>query len=296
MRYTRFHLLTLPAKSSCALWQTLLGLLLAFGIMYGLTQGILAVVGTMIAADTYADLVAQIESGETALGLLALLTLMGAMGLGAFTVTDIVHRRAPSTIVGPWPLARRQFWDVLIALMGLYAVLFILPPWGLWSETAPGLSLERWLGFLPVTILALFIQTGSEELLFRGYLQAQLGARFKSPLVWMVVPSLLFGIGHYAPGLYGSNAWLVVGWAVIYGIASADLTARAGTLGPAVAFHLINNFVAIGLFAMQGDMSGLALRLLPFGPEDTAAVAGFLPVDLAMIVLSWLTARIAIRA
>lgn len=296
MRYTRFHLLTLPAKTACALWQTGLGLLLAFVIMYALTQGVFAVTGAIMAPQGFEDLLGQINRGDTALGLILMLGLMGAMGLAAFTVTDLVHKRPPSTIVGPWPLARRQFWDVLLILVALYAVLMILPPWGLWRETAPGLPPGRWVALLPVTLLALFIQTGSEELLFRGYLQSQLGARFRSPLAWMVVPSALFGLGHYAPEIYGANAWLVVVWAVIYGMASADLTARAGTLGPAVAFHLANNFVAIGLFSMQGDMSGLALRLLPFGPGDISEVAGFLPIDLAMIGVSWLAARIAIRA
>ena len=296
MRYTRFHLLTLPAKSACALWQTVLGLMLAFAIMYALTQGVFAVLGAVLAPESYAELLSRIDRADTPSGLILMLGLMGAMGLAAFTVTDLVHKRPPSTIVGPWPLARRQFWDVLLILLALYAVLMILPPWGMWRATEPGLSLGRWVALLPVTLIALFIQTGSEELLFRGYLQAQLGARFRSPLAWMILPSLLFGLGHYAPDLYGTNAWPVVIWAVIYGIASADLTARAGTLGPAVAFHMINNFVAMGLFSMQGEMSGLALRLLPFGPEDTTAVAAFLPIDLAMIGVSWLAARIAIRA
>ncbi len=30
-----------------------------------------------------------------------------------------------------------------------------------------------------------------EELVFRGYLQSQLAARFRSPLVWIVLPSLM---------------------------------------------------------------------------------------------------------
>ncbi|CUH79044.1 CPBP family intramembrane glutamic endopeptidase [Tropicibacter naphthalenivorans] len=294
--YARYALLTVPARRTAQLWRLALGVLLVFAIMFGMTQGIMTMLGTVLPAETFDRMTRALAIGDTPAGLLGMLVSMGAMGLAAFTVVEIVHDRRPASLVGPWPLARRQFWDVLFALVALNAVLMILPPWGLFEGTVPGLSLGHWLALLPLTLIALFIQTGSEELLFRGYLQSQLAARFKHPAVWLIVPSLVFGLGHYAPEIYGGNAWLVVIWAVIYGIASADLTARAGTLGPAVAMHLVNNFLAMGLVSMQGDMSGLALRLLPFGPEAQGEVLSLLPIDLASILVSWLAARIAIRA
>ena len=79
-------------------------------------------------------------------------------------------------------------------------------------------------------------------------------------------------------------------------MAAADLTARAGSLGPAVAMHLVNNFAAMAIISTQGEMSGLALMKLPFGPDDEAAIAAFLPIDLATMGVSWLAARLAIRS
>ncbi len=55
---------------------------------------------------------------------------------------------------------------------------------------------------------ACLIQTGAEELVFRGYLQQQLAARFASPLIWMVLPALIFGAVHYDPATAGPNVWL----------------------------------------------------------------------------------------
>jgi hypothetical protein len=42
-------------------------------------------------------------------------------------------------------------------------------------------------------------------------------------------------------------------------------------------------------------MSGLSLFHLPFGPTDSAILRAWLPIDLAMIGLSWVAARIALR-
>jgi DNA-directed RNA polymerase subunit RPC12/RpoP len=42
--------------------------------------------------------------------------------------------------------------------------------------------------------VGVLIQTGAEEVLFRGYLQQQLAARFASPIAWMVLPSAIFAL------------------------------------------------------------------------------------------------------
>jgi membrane protease YdiL (CAAX protease family) len=183
---------------------------------------------------------------------------------------------------------------VLKVLAVLNVVVFFLPTG---SEIAPerGLEMRAWIGFLPLTLFALLLQTGAEEVLFRGYLQSQLAARLAHPMIWLVVPSALFAVGHYAPEYYGDNAGLVTLWSFVFGVAAADLTARSGTLGPAIALHFVNNFMAIAVNAIQGDMSGLALWVYPFDPSDTEAVRALLPLDLMMIAVSWLSARVALR-
>ena len=75
----------------------------------------------------------------------------------------------------------------------------------------------------------------------------------------------------------------------------ADLTARAGTLGPAIAVHFVNNVTAILIVSMPDNLSGLALYLSPFSLADTEAVRAWLPVDFGFMLVSWLTARLAIR-
>jgi len=173
--------------------------------------------------------------------------------------------------------------------------MLLLPPYGNFVSLEKGLPASRWIAFLLPALLAVFIQTSAEEVLFRGYLQQQLAAKFQSPLIWMLLPSVLFGIAHFAPDTYGSNTWIVVIWAGIFGIFAADLTARSGTLGPAIALHFATNISALLLIAPQGEMSGLALFQYEFSAADEEAIRAFLPIDFAVMLVSWLAARLALR-
>lgn len=294
--YAPHAALTTPARPSCALWRLVVGLFLAAVVMFGLARGVMAVVGGFLTPEARFDLVTAVETADTPLGLLALLFMMGAMGLGTMVTAEVLHKRSGLGLFGPRRLFWPQFWRVLAVLVTLNVAIACLPPWPLAMETEPGLPLSRWLVLLPLTTLALLIQTGSEELLFRGYFQSQLAARLPQPWIWLTVPSLAFALGHYAPETYGSNALAITLWAFLFGVAAADLTARAGSLGPAVAMHLVNNFAAMAIISTQGEMSGLALLKLPFGPDDEAAIAAFLPIDLATMGISWLAARLAIRS
>ena len=47
----------------------------------------------------------------------------------------------------------------------------------------------------------------------------------------MSLPSLLFGLLHYDPLTFGPNALPLAIWSAVFGLAAADLTARAGKTG-----------------------------------------------------------------
>jgi membrane protease YdiL (CAAX protease family) len=139
------------------------------------------------------------------------------------------------------------------------------------------------------------VQVSAEELVFRGYLQQALAARFSHPVIWLGLPSALFGAAHYMPQEAGDNAWLLCLWAMGFGLLMADLTARAGTLGPAIAVHFVNNIVALLILGSPSSLFGLALYLLPYEMSDVAALRPWLWVDCATMLVLWLVARLAIR-
>lgn len=283
-----------PALASAAVWRLLLGFGLAVVGYVALNQMFFQVVYSFIGTKSTA-LYDQLLNGRTPQAMYLLLFSFVFMTMSVGVVVRLVHRRSVLSLLGDLRLATRQFAAVSIMIAGLMAVLFVLPPWDMGGEFVANVPLGQWLMLLPVSLFAVFIQVSAEEIVFRGYVQQQLAARFKSPLIWMVLPSALFAFGHYLPGAAGENAVIIAVWAGVFGIMMADLTARAGTLGPAIAVHLLNNVSAILIISLPNDLSGLALYLAPFGMEDAAAMRAWLPVDFALMFVSWLVARLALR-
>jgi membrane protease YdiL (CAAX protease family) len=229
--------------------------------------------------------------GRTPGTALILLFCFAAWPLALALALTVVHRRGFASLLGT-DLMRQFFW-VFGTLVLLHTVIAMLPPWGMPGaevNLAPGL----WLALLPISLIAVFVQVASEEVLFRGYLQQTLAARGLPPLVWIGVPALIFGLAHYDADA-GRNAMLIALWAVLFGVLMADLTARAGSLGPAIAVHMMNNALALLVLGMDGTLSGLALYTLPVGMGDEAEVRALLPLDFMYMFVSYLAARLALR-
>ncbi len=210
------------------------------------------------------------------------------------------HRRSVVTALGPPGPAMAALWPVFGAVILLYLAIEFLPPWWSWDMLETRQSALAWVLTLPVALAALLIQTGAEEMFYRGYIQQQLAARFDRPWVWMLAPNLLFAAAHWDNGSTQAESWQYVIWALCFGLAASDLTARTGNLGAAIGIHLANNAYAFLIFAERGSPdSGLALFLMPSIPggfaEPGAILSPVLAVDLAVVGLSWLAARIAIR-
>ena len=137
---------------------------------------------------------------------------------------------------------------------------------------------------LPVLPL-LLIQVTTEEVIFRGFLQQQLAARFNSPWLWMVLPSAIFGALHYQPSVLGENALLAVVMTTLIGVFAADLTARTGNIGAAVGLHFVNNFFAMCFLSLSGGMSGVSLYVTPYTVRDTDLLRPLLMTDAIMITV-----------
>lgn len=78
----------------------------------------------------------------------------------------------------------------------------------------------------------------SEELVYRGYLQRQLGAVSRQPLFGIVAQALLFGIAHGEQG-----PWAVARFAV-YAVALGGLAAARKSLLPGIMCHVAIDWYA----------------------------------------------------
>jgi membrane protease YdiL (CAAX protease family) len=283
-----------PARPASALWRFALGFALALFGYFALNELYFQIVYGLV-GDAGGGFYANLLSGSTAQAMYVLLFSFGLMSVAVGLSVRMIHRRPALGLLGPLPRLWPQFRAVSAMLIALGAVVLILPPWDMGGDFVSNMGLGRWLILLPLSLLAVLVQVSAEEVVFRGYVQQQLAARFRSPLVWMVLPSALFALGHYLPESAGENALTVALWAGLFGILMADLTARSGSLGPAIAVHFWNNVSAILIVSLPDDLSGLALFLTPFSMADTGAMRDWLPVDFALMLVSWLAARLAIR-
>ena len=176
------------------------------------------------------------------------------------------------------------------ATFAVVALISVLPLPGP-DRIRTDLTVQTWFAWLPFAALAIAAQTGAEELFFRGYLQSELAGRFRSPVVWIGLPAVLFGLAHVIPGLPLQNIALYVGWATLFGVLAADLTARTGSIGAGWGFHFANNAVALLFVATPGTITGLALYLSERGLGEPVAVTFSMLYDLAIILFVWVLIR-----
>ncbi|MEM9575516.1 MAG: type II CAAX endopeptidase family protein [Pseudomonadota bacterium] len=291
--YQAHEALAGPARGKAQLWRLAMGLVLIAGVFLISYQFVEQTLFMLLGPAGFAALTGA-DGRASQLSVLFLLFSFGLIILSVLVALRVAHNRGFLEVLGPPRLLFRQFFSVLAMIVLLYAVLAILPPWDMGAPLKPNVSFGAWLLVLPFALAAVLVQVSAEEILFRGYLQQQLAARFSSPLIWIFVPSALFGAGHYAPQT-GDLAGVIALWSMLFGLAMADLTARAGTLGPAIALHLMNNAVAILFVSMPDSLSGLSLYHSPFDLSDDAMVRAWLPVEFMMILVCWLAARLAIR-
>lgn len=291
--YAAHVLHTHAAKDRSEWWRTLMGaaVMVVLYIMFTILYQQL-VIGMITARPALGQ---ELQDGTTPQAMYVILGSFGLIATAVFAGIRMVHARAATGVFGPVMLAVPQFFRVLALVVVVCAVVGLLPPYGMGAPLVPNLALGVWALLLPVSLLAVFIQTSAEEIFFRGYLQQQLAARFSSPVVWMVLPSILFAFGHYQPGEAGGNAVMIAVWAGIFGLLMADLTARSGSLGPAMAVHFANNAMAFLFTSLPDSLGGLALFHTPFGMEDEAAMRAWMPAEFAMMIVLWLAARLALR-
>ncbi|PTV94189.1 hypothetical protein C8J27_10987 [Rhodobacter aestuarii] len=291
MTYPLLDRYVASAKPSAEAWRVLVGLGLIGGFYFGALLGGMSAVGALFGPQTMSWVIRNMNAANTPVGLVMLLFSFAPLLLGTMLITRLLHNRPVLSLFGVG--AGRDFALVFPALV--LAALLIAPLSGLDPHLAKSTSLSVMLAWLPLSLPLLFVQIASEELLFRGYVLQQIAARTRWRVLWMGIPAALFGALHYAPDMNGPVAIYVALWATAFGVLAADLTARAGNLGPALAFHLANNISAVLLVGIYGQLDGLSLYTLVINTRDPAEMAPYLAMDSLSMLVFWLLARLMLR-
>ncbi|TCO73520.1 CPBP family intramembrane glutamic endopeptidase [Rhodovulum euryhalinum] len=284
MRSPLFEAFVEPARLYPELWRLLLGLgvvaLIYAGCFALMLVAAYPVLGPLNYFGWLQGLTAPTAPGQT---LFVLATFLG-MGLGVLIATPALHYREPGSLFGPLRDTARGFFTALGALVPVYALLLFVS--GALIPLEGNLPLGDWARVLPLALGLVLIQTGSEELLFRGYLQQQLAARFAWRAVWMGLPALIFTALHFNP-MAGGTAWVVLVAILVFALAAADLTERSGSLGFAMGWHFINNCSSLLFVSVKGTITGLALYVTPFDLTDGAMAPLALGLDILVILAMW---------
>ncbi len=288
-----FEAFVAPARARPQLWRLGLGCVLAIAVYFAGIAMIFGATYLIAGPERVSGIMASLASAETPSATLLLFLTFAGMALAPIAAARAMHKRGPGTLFGPRRTVFRDFARATGIVGVIYAIAVSI--WFIGFDATPGLDFSLWLTLLPLTLAGLLLQTGAEELLFRGYLQQQLAARFRSPVMWMILPSVIFGLVHYDPVTAGDNLWLIIASVTLFALVAADLTAVTGSLGAAWGFHFVNNFFAVGFIAVEGTLPGLALYLTPYAADDTGILRLLILADLATMVFAWAVLRRVLR-
>ena len=207
------------------------------------------------------EMQAFIESASPASVTFQLATFFGVWPT-TWLVLKLLHGQPFGTLFSPE--GRMRWGDFGRGLMLAAGFWVITIAFGLAVVGVPertDLPLNTWLlAFGPLAVMV-FFQASAEELIFRGYILQQLAARWRSPLIWAVLPALLFGLAHYSSGTKLDVSWEYVAVTLFFGLAAAAMVWRTGSLAAAMGMHTGMNLFALSGVGVEGIVEGTQLFL-----------------------------------
>ncbi len=239
-----------------ALWRLVLGMVVV-ALCWFLTTSIIMILPAISASTEYDmsvpdyigtfGMTAALEGLPHTLQSLMVLLSFAGMWVGVWVALRLLHRRGLASTLsarGRWSMG--HFWGGFAVAFGFSALMaglaFVTGGESILAEVDP----LAWGWAIIPLFFAVGIQSCGEELLFRGYLQQQLAARCRSPWIWLILPSVLFGLLHMGEGWQGLAYAFVT---ALIGIVAGVMVWRTGSLAAAMGLHLGNNFV---VFVLMG--------------------------------------------
>ena len=281
-----FHAYVDAARPRTQWWRVLIGLVLIGGAWFGSGLGLVVLVS--------GGLLTPLGIGPEAIGALTgesrtmppegvmvfLLTFLG-LWAGLWVAVRLVHRRPFGTLFHPSgrPGVSSLLRGAALAV-AFYAISMIVYITVLGPPQRSDLSLSVWAVWIVPIALAIVMQASSEEMLFRGYILQHFAAWSRNPVIWAVIPSLVFAVLHYDAGMEAGIRWRMLAHILLIGLVMAALVWRTGGLGAAIGLHIANNIFAIGGAGIEGSALGFELWLFP--PDTLERMFAF---DLALGLL-----------
>ncbi|WP_404381059.1 CPBP family intramembrane metalloprotease [Knoellia locipacati] len=217
------------------------------------------------------------------------------------TLNLLLAGLVPATLVGVWVGFRRSPWRVLSVAGRLrwgwlgWCLLVVTPLWAAYLVVTWFVfdqeMLERpehWVALLVITLLTTPLQAAGEEIAFRGGLVQGVGAWFRSPVVALVVTTVLSTV-LFAAAHGSADPWIVIELGSL-AVAGCWLAWRTGGLEPVIVLHVVNNV----LIMVTGILLGGLEESYVDGASEGSPVSAAMNVGATVVVtavLLWLARR-----
>ncbi|MGB0427590.1 MAG: lysostaphin resistance A-like protein [Flavobacteriales bacterium] len=237
----------------------------------------------------------RLMSGELMnLNLVLMLITLPFLGsaLGLWLAVKMIHKDLFVRLINihkaiSW---KRIFWAFSLWTI-IQLTVFVLDYFfisGADSVTYNGLSTNFFIGIL-ISLVFLFIQSSTEELIFRSYLMQVVSSFFRQPIVAVLITGFLFGGLHMANpevGTYGF--WIMFAYYSSVGVFLALIVALDNRLELALGYHAANNIIGGVLMSYKG--SALNTYAL-FTSQDVDMLLGFVSWAISALIFFFIAKK-----
>ncbi|WP_353952887.1 CPBP family intramembrane glutamic endopeptidase [Knoellia sp. S7-12] len=207
----------------------------------------------------------------------------------------------PATLIGVWVGFRRSPWRILSVAGRIrwgwlgWCVLVVTPLWAAYLAVSWVVfdqevldRPDQWVALLAVTLFTTPLQAAGEELAFRGGLVQGVGAWFHSPVVALVVTTVL-STAFFVAAHGSADPWIIIELGSL-AVAGCWLAWRTGGLEAVIVLHIVNNLLIMTSGILFG---GLEESFVDGESAGSPVSAGMNVVATALVtaVLLWLARR-----
>jgi membrane protease YdiL (CAAX protease family) len=180
-------------------------------------------------------------------GNLVLIALIPATLLGLWAG----HRRSPRRVLSVTGRFRWRWALRCLAVVTPLWVAYLALTWVVFDQEVLPRS-EQWVGLVVVSLLTTPLQAAAEEIAFRGGLVQSVGSWFRSPVLALVVTTVLSTAAFVAA--HGSaDPWIGVEIGSL-AVAGCYLAWRTGGLEAVIVVHAVNNVLITVSGAVLGGL------------------------------------------
>jgi uncharacterized protein len=186
--------------------------------------------------------------------------------VGVFFAIKLIHKRSFSSLNGPDSFQTMEFlegvavWGLLVVIGSLFN---LQGQWKYFIDNGLNSSL---IYILPITLVAIGIQSYTEEIVFRGYLLQTLSIKIKNISLIVLISSILFGFLHAGDGLAPVIGITIESFLICY------VVLKRNNIAFAAGVHLINNFFFVYILADRNSIENN--DFLKFDPMEYSIFIG----------------------